>query len=59
MRTNIFYSDAVGFKAVMGIIRSKLNAGTDKGSTQAVIDTKDFAEVAEEIVLFYKTLLKA
>ena len=45
-------------KTVIGIIRRELKAGTDKGSSQAVIDTKDFAKVAEEIVLYFKPLLK-
>jgi len=39
---------------IIAILNKVLKPGKDKGSSQAMIDTRDFKEAAEEIIkLFY------
>lgn len=39
---------------IISILNKSLKPGTDRGSSQGMIDTKDFKIAAEEIIKFFK-----
>jgi predicted metal-dependent HD superfamily phosphohydrolase len=41
-------------KKIEEIIRETLHPGTDKGSTQAMVDTRDFKALAIKMIQFFK-----
>jgi len=50
--------DKLYMKSIIAMLNETLKPGKDKGSSQAIVDTKDFEKAAEEIVLFFKPLMK-
>lgn len=57
-KTMLSVEDKLYAYYIKGILNSVLKPGKDKGSSQAMIDTRDFDEVAAQIIQYFKPLMK-